>query len=361
MSTQSIPEPITRAYAAKIDVSDGERAVVARINTDTVDRYRTVIDPAGIDLTAYRTNPVVLWEHGQDVRGRVPVARSAWVKLDKADRSIVAKSIFADDEFSDGIFRLYQADVLRGFSINGLPKEYSSPTPDEVKKRPELADASTIYRATELTEYSAVSVPGNAEALTLAVSRGLWLPESLKRSAGEVMDENDATPPKEEAKKRSNGKPYVVHETDIGKWCVYGPGDEKLAEFDTESEADDFVEQEAKDREREAEAEKHARRVRSLTRMIKKEDGKFFVYSADGKKKLGGPYDSKGEAEKRLREVEEFKKEDVKDADRALELPPLVGTTYADVLQRTILGIRAETALIREEEAARRDLRRGIV
>lgn len=44
--------------------------------------------------------------------------------------------------------------------------------------------------------------------------------------------------------------------------------------------------------------------------MIVKQKDKYFVMSKTGKN-LGGPYDSKDEAEKRLREVEYFKhKED---------------------------------------------------
>ncbi|MBU6428427.1 MAG: hypothetical protein KGR26_05425 [Cyanobacteria bacterium REEB65] len=176
--------PIIRAYAAKLDVSEGERAVVATLNTDEVDRYGTVIDPSGMDLKQYRSNPVVLWEHGQDVRGKVPIGRAAWVKYDKASRSIVGKTVFNDDEFSDGIFRLYQSECLRGWSVNVLPREWASPSPDEIRKRPELAECFCIYRETELGEYSAVAVPGNASALALAVSRGLWLPDTLKRGLG---------------------------------------------------------------------------------------------------------------------------------------------------------------------------------
>lgn len=40
--------------------------------------------------------------------------------------------------------------------------------------------------------------------------------------------------------------------------------------------------------------------------MIKQENNKFVVYSEDGTKKLG-TYDTKKEAEERLREVEYFK------------------------------------------------------
>lgn len=176
--------PIIRAFVAKIDdVSDGERSVVAKVNTDAVDRYKTVIDPTGIDLAAYRKNPVVLWCHGFDpVRGRKPVARSAWIKLDRPTRSLVAKSIFLEDDFADGIFRLYQQQALRSFSVNVIPDapRCSPPSAAEVRARPELAECQLVYRRSELAEYSAVDVPGNAEALALAVARGLWVPEAAR-------------------------------------------------------------------------------------------------------------------------------------------------------------------------------------
>jgi hypothetical protein len=41
--------------------------------------------------------------------------------------------------------------------------------------------------------------------------------------------------------------------------------------------------------------------------MIKKTSGGYKVTSEDGKKNLGGPYKSKAEAQKRLRQVEFFK------------------------------------------------------
>jgi hypothetical protein len=41
--------------------------------------------------------------------------------------------------------------------------------------------------------------------------------------------------------------------------------------------------------------------------MIKKVKGGYKVLSEDGKKNLGGPYKTKAEASKRLRQVEYFK------------------------------------------------------
>lgn len=175
-------EPITRAFDAALEVSAGERSVVARINTAAVDRYKTVIDPAGVNLKSYEANPVVLWNHGEGNDGK-PVGRNAWIRHSKSDKALLAKTLFFDDEFSDGIFRLYQAGGLRAFSVNIVPDmaRCSSPTADEIRKRPELAECYLMFRSSDLAEYSAVSVPGNPEALTMAVSRGLMLPDRLRR------------------------------------------------------------------------------------------------------------------------------------------------------------------------------------
>jgi hypothetical protein len=40
---------------------------------------------------------------------------------------------------------------------------------------------------------------------------------------------------------------------------------------------------------------------------IRQEDGKWYLYAKDGKKRLGGPYDSRDGAVKRERQVQHFK------------------------------------------------------
>jgi hypothetical protein len=188
---------VVRAYEAMIDdVKPGERSVVAKINTNAVDRYRTVIDPMGVKLDAYRKNPVVLWEHGLDpVRGRVPIGRNIWIKPRKQEGDIIAKTQYRDDEFSRMIFEMYRDGSLRGFSIGAQddPSACSPPTAAEVRARPELAECQRIYRSVHLCEYSSVAVGGNPEALALAVSRGLWVPEEVRSllSGSELRGEDD--------------------------------------------------------------------------------------------------------------------------------------------------------------------------
>ena len=176
---------ITRDYAATIeDVSTQERMVTARINTSSVDRYRTVIDPMGIDLTAYKANPVVLWEHGKDpTRGRLPIGRNTWIKTIAGKTSeIRARTQFGKDDYSQYLFECYRDGGLRGWSVNVLPdaKRCSPPTKEEIRARPELEDCHTMYRGGELAEYSAVAVTGNKDTLTMLETRGIWFPDEAK-------------------------------------------------------------------------------------------------------------------------------------------------------------------------------------
>ena len=75
-------QPVTRAFIARVDdINKKDRSLVAKLSTAALDRYKTVIEPKGMDLRAYNNNKVVLYEHGIDpVRGSLPVGRNGWLK-----------------------------------------------------------------------------------------------------------------------------------------------------------------------------------------------------------------------------------------------------------------------------------------
>ena len=242
-------QPIIRSYEASVDdVKPGERSVIAKIGGRAVDRHRTIIDPGGIDLAAYRSNPVVLWEHGRDpARGMKPVGKNKWIRADGGQ--LIAKTVFWDDEYSRELFRAYQDGDLKGWSVNVLAHEASPPTREEIRATPELdGHCDLIYRRTELAEYSAVAIPSHRDALSILASRGIWIPEEAR-----------ATPPP---------TPAVA----------------KAADDEDEDDDEEPVE-----------------------RHVVEEGGKWYVLSEDKSKRLGGPYSSKEEADKRLQEVEYFK------------------------------------------------------
>lgn len=196
-------EPLIRAYEATIDdVSNPHRCVTSIINTGSVDRYRTVIDPQGMDLEGYRKNPVVLWEHGKDpTRGRLPIGRNQWIK--RNGNKLIARTEFGKDDYSQCLFEMYRDGLLRGWSIFALPDERacSKPLRSEIVANPELERCEMVYRKCELGEYSGVAVPGNAETLTLMESRGIWFPEQARSAESEISVEPNREPePIEEPK-----------------------------------------------------------------------------------------------------------------------------------------------------------------
>ena len=184
---------ITRAAESpEVKVNRARRMVRAIVNSEDIDGHGTVIDPAGVDLDVYRRNPVVLLDHGQDVRyGRIPVGRTLDIDLvsypaGSRRRAIRATVQFREDPESDRVWQAYADQTMRGFSVNVIPYEATPPSQAEIRSRPELRRCSLIYRQTELRELSAVSVPSNPSALALEVERSLAIPP-VPRSRPEAI------------------------------------------------------------------------------------------------------------------------------------------------------------------------------
>lgn len=161
----------------KSDLVDGERAIVHIITTDSVDRYKDVVLPKGGKLENYRKNPVVLLHHENL---RVPIGRNLWIKPSGDGRGLVAKTIFATNDEAEEVYQLYRERVLNAWSIGMRPIKGAPPTEADIRGRPDWAGCAWIYREWELLEYSAVDIPANPDAVTLAVSKGLVLPKWLK-------------------------------------------------------------------------------------------------------------------------------------------------------------------------------------
>lgn len=224
--------PQTRAFRGVVDdVSKPARTVTARINTSVVDRYRTVIVPAGGDFRAFMRNPAVLWQHGQDpTRGAQPIGSCSSIRFRTADDDIVAVTRFKTDPYSDQIFENYVDGTIASFSVDFIPDMSVSgrPTPEELRSRPDWAAAECVFRRWELIGYSAVAYPGNPEALALCVERGLWIPaEARDMAEGSGSGGGYATETK-------TGRCVVERD---GQWCVCD-GDQVVSRHDTEAEAE---------------------------------------------------------------------------------------------------------------------------
>lgn len=168
----------------KVDID--ERTVTAVITTDSVDRDREVLLPKGADLEQFRKNPVVLWAH--DYSGP-PIGKAQWIK--EGRKRITAKVEFAQTEQAEDVFQLFKGGFLNAFSVGFRPTKSHNPTPDEIKKRPDLADVFRVFDEWELLEFSVVPVPANADALATAVkSKALILSDETK-TLMDIEDEPD--------------------------------------------------------------------------------------------------------------------------------------------------------------------------
>lgn len=217
-----------RIYRAEVsDVNRAKRSIVATINTDAVDGYRTVVDPNGMDRSEY-TN-VVLWEHGQSLqRGNLPVGSNSWIQpvhdrnrtFLRAETRFYAKGS-KGDEFTENLFDMYYDGELRGFSVNGTPdmKRCSRPTKEELKLHPHWEEAGTIFRSWKLKEYSACFDPVNKECITFeearcilrAVDRGIALPDDLLQAARLATEKTVETP----ALPALGGRPYSEYRSEV--------------------------------------------------------------------------------------------------------------------------------------------------
>ena len=165
------------SVADEMDLSDAEATAIARVNSDCVDNVQEVVDPRGVDLSVFKKNPVVPFGHDYS---SIPVGTSIWQKIERegARAYLLAKTKFrVMHDFPREVWESMQDGFLRGWSIGFITLESGPPTDREMKKYPHWEGAESIIRRWVNLEYSVVPVPCNAEALSLAVSKGVptWL------------------------------------------------------------------------------------------------------------------------------------------------------------------------------------------
>jgi hypothetical protein len=144
---RSVQEKATRA-------ADNQLSFIA--STNSVDRYETIIEQDWNDA-AFRANPVFLWMH--DTRFPAIGQVTEWTPETGLTRATVD---FAPTTFGREQYVLYDGGYQRAVSVSFFPGKV------EVNENDIL-----VYSNNEMLELSAVTVPGNAEALKYARSAGL--------------------------------------------------------------------------------------------------------------------------------------------------------------------------------------------
>ena len=136
----------------------GDDAVEVIISTSALARDGHVLDPSGCDLTNYRANPVVLWQHNPDQ----PVGRAADLVVE-GDR-IRARITFAPSGVSA------KADEVRGLVKSGIVSGISVgfDVLDSVPLDPKKPRGGQRFTRWELLECSFCSVPVDTGATVTA-------------------------------------------------------------------------------------------------------------------------------------------------------------------------------------------------
>jgi hypothetical protein len=196
------------------DIADENGPITFTITTDVRDRDHDIVDPAGVMVENFTTNPVMQWAHNYD---EMPVGKSVSLVATKIkavkdgniveQNAIQAKVVFQPDsnyhESYAGIRgsmirRMYLTGFLNAVSIGFDPMEWEDIEEKDDGKSIIIAfNDGTRFTKWDLLEFSAVPVPANPQALMdRAKSFGYddarvksmlnaWTPEAIKFCAGD--------------------------------------------------------------------------------------------------------------------------------------------------------------------------------
>lgn len=156
----------------------------AIINTDAVDYQDEVILAHGVEITGYRANPVVLWEHGLSGHNR-PIGTSespeGELMIDRSEYSIEATTYFSRVcPFAQQIFAMIEEGVVRATSIHVVPQMKSIRMATDGRK-------VTVTDASELVEYSWCSIGVNPEAVRKSFSEAWRQASALQADRADVV------------------------------------------------------------------------------------------------------------------------------------------------------------------------------
>jgi HK97 family phage prohead protease len=140
----------------------GDDEVEVVLSTGLKARDGHVLVPEGCDLSGYRSNPIVLWQHSPEI----PVGRASEIQV--SNDKIIARITFAPLGVSpkaDEVRGLVKANVISAVSVGFDPVDGEPLDP----KRPRGGQRFTRW---ELLECSFVSVPADPGAIVTARANG---------------------------------------------------------------------------------------------------------------------------------------------------------------------------------------------
>lgn len=162
------------------DISAGERTFTAMITNSAVDRMNEVLLPEGMDVSEFKKNPVVFWNHDYDK----PIGKGT--KLTKTADGWLAAAQIGSTPFAQEIHTLMKEGIVRGVSVGFRTTEERSPTKQDKAK---FGDGvRNIISKWKLMEFSVTPMPCNQEALIQSVKAGRFSVERAKSLLGAEVE-----------------------------------------------------------------------------------------------------------------------------------------------------------------------------
>lgn len=152
------------------------------IHTEDLNSYGYWVKTDGMDLSRWKKNPVMLWNHHRTWKGQddevLPIGIGADLKIEQG-KIIVTPEFDMDDEFAAKIARKYEKGHIRAASI-GVSIVELSEDPKHLKPGQRRA---TVTKSV-LLEFSLTDIPANANAVRLYDDGGKMLTLSADGDAG---------------------------------------------------------------------------------------------------------------------------------------------------------------------------------
>ena len=190
---------LTKRFDTNLKLSEGERSVVARISTASVDREGDVVLPSGVELDEFKQNPVVLFGHDSAM---LPIGKAEGITTTR--NAVIAKVKFAErpkahpttaEWVPDTIHSLFQQGVLRAFSVGFSVPNGGIRDADEKDIGRLGDDVRRVITRWKLLEFSVVPIPANQDALATAVSKGILSTDDWTFGALEIGLDSDKYAP----------------------------------------------------------------------------------------------------------------------------------------------------------------------
>jgi hypothetical protein len=214
--------------ATAMDFSEGERADISFVTTDSVDRDGEVMMSKGGNWSEFTRNPIVTFAHKYD---QLPVGRSLWLKHEERNGRTgwLAKTAYIERPTDwpaaapwtpDAIWHYVRNRFLPGKSIGFIPQLVHAPTTKEIEARPEMAKVRRIIDKWLVLEYAIAPVQSNPDALVMATAKarkeGMLISEALLADFGLIIPEDVPGFKVQTKPKPSAGEP----EKDFLKRCI---------------------------------------------------------------------------------------------------------------------------------------------